>query len=262
MATQMSGAEKETRTRPPVTHDQHQRFLAAIIQSAEDAIFAKTLEGRILSWNAGAERMYGYTPEEIVGSEVTRLAPPELHAEIADLLARLRRGERIEHHETTRVRRNGELFPVSLAISPVRDEQGTIIGASTIARDVTEQHRLAESVRFQNSLLVAQSEALIDGILVVDPAGRVIFRNGRYLEMFGLDDDPDSLGTHDASLGRVVPNIVQPDAFLDRIRHLRTHPLETSRDEILMRDGKDVSVAPLRFSKEEWRQFVAQCREG
>ena len=238
MATRIGGTEKETPARVPVPHDQHHRFLAAIIQSAEDAIFAKTLDGRILSWNAGAERMYGYAPEEIVGSEVTRLAPRDRHPEIAQLLARIRRGERVEHHETIRVRRSGEQFPVSLAISPVRDEGGTIIGASTIARDITEQQRLIEAVSFQNSLLVAQAESLIDGILVVDPTGRVTFRNRRYTEMWGLPGDADDLETQDDLLARVLPDVVDSDAFVARVQHLRTHPLEASRDTIRLSDGR------------------------
>ena len=115
--------------------------LAAIVESSDDAILSKTLDGVILSWNAAAQRLYGYSPEEIVGRSVELLVPPDRPHEVADILAKVRRGEAVEHFESWRVHRDGHLVPVSLTISPVRNAAGHVAAASTIARDITERHR-------------------------------------------------------------------------------------------------------------------------
>jgi PAS domain S-box-containing protein len=115
--------------------------LAAIVDSSDDAIISKTLQGVITSWNTGAQRIFGWTAEEAVGRHITLIIPRERHAEEDDVLARLRRGERIEHFETVRVAKDGRLLNVSLTVSPVRNASGVIVGASKIARDVTERRR-------------------------------------------------------------------------------------------------------------------------
>lgn len=113
--------------------------LAAIVDSSEDAIIGKTLDGIITSWNQGAERMYGYTADQVIGQPITLLTPPDRSDEIPGIFARLARGEAIKHYETLWVRSNGQGIPVSLTISPIHDPRGAIIGASTIARDITVQ---------------------------------------------------------------------------------------------------------------------------
>jgi PAS domain S-box-containing protein len=118
-------------------------WLAAIIESAEDAIVSKTLDGIITSWNKGAEQLFGYTPEEAIGQPILMLIPPGHDDEEPAIIARLRRGERIEHYETQRVRKDGQLVDISLTVSPVRNAEGKIIGASKIARNITER-KLAE----------------------------------------------------------------------------------------------------------------------
>jgi PAS domain S-box-containing protein len=122
-------------------------LLSAIVDSSDDAIVSKNLHGIVTSWNKGAERIFGYTAAEIVGSSVTILFPPELHDQEPQILARLQRGERVDHFETQRVRKDGTRVDVSLTISPVRNAEGTIIGASKIARDITAQRRSAEEVK-------------------------------------------------------------------------------------------------------------------
>ena len=123
-----------------------QARLAAIIESSEDAIVSKTLDGVITSWNASAERMFGWSAAEAVGQHITLIIPPEYHAEETVVLSRLRRGERISHFETIRHRKDGTRFPVSLTVSPVRDASGTVVGASKVARDISER-RLIEQAR-------------------------------------------------------------------------------------------------------------------
>jgi PAS domain S-box-containing protein len=113
------------------------QLLAAIVASSDDAILSKDLRGVITSWNAGAERIYGYRPAEILGRQVSVLVPPEVENDVPELMERLRCGERIDHYETVRMARDGRRIHVSLSISPLRDEAGALIGASTIARDIT-----------------------------------------------------------------------------------------------------------------------------
>jgi PAS domain S-box-containing protein len=124
-----------------------QAQLAAIVRSSDDAIVSKTLDGVIRSWNTGAERLFGYTPEEAVGRHITLIIPPDRLDEETVILGRLRRGERIEHFETVRVAKDGRLIDISLTISPVRDKAGKIIGASKIARDITAAKRAEATLR-------------------------------------------------------------------------------------------------------------------
>jgi PAS domain S-box-containing protein len=128
--------------------------LAAIVDTSDDAIIGKDLEGVVTSWNAAATRVFGYTAEELIGSSILKLIPPELYSEEPEILRRLRAGERIDHYETRRVRKNGEFLDVSLTISPIKDALGKIIGVSKIARDITERKR-AEAALVQSEKLAA-----------------------------------------------------------------------------------------------------------
>ncbi|WOJ88306.1 PAS domain S-box protein [Methylocapsa polymorpha] len=121
--------------------------LAAIVASSDDAIISKTLNGQITSWNAGATRIFGYEPDEIIGQSITRIIPPELRQEEEVILAKLQRGERIDHYDTTRVTKDGRRVNISLTVSPLRDETGKVIGASKVARDVTERKQTEELQR-------------------------------------------------------------------------------------------------------------------
>jgi PAS domain S-box-containing protein len=122
-------------------------WLAAIVDSSDDAIISKNLDGVILTWNRAAQRLFGYSEEEAVGQPITIVIPPELRDEEEGLLRRLRAGDRIDHHETRRVTRDGQYLDVSLTISPVRGAEGRILGASTILRDVTESKRAQRELR-------------------------------------------------------------------------------------------------------------------
>ena len=121
----------------------------AIVDSSDDAIVSKDLHSTIMSWNKGAERVFGYSAEEMIGESIIKLLPPDRPNEEAQILARLQRGERVEHFETRRQRKDGRVIDVSLTISPIRSSEGVIVGASKIARDITEQkaalRKLAET---------------------------------------------------------------------------------------------------------------------
>jgi PAS domain S-box-containing protein len=135
-------------------------LLAAIVDSSDDAIVSKTLDGRIRSWNRGAARLYGYQAAEIVGQPITIIIPPELHDEERQILERLRRGERIDHFETIRLSKEGRRIPVSITVSPIRDSTGVIIGASKVARDISGRKREEYLQRETERLLAAEADAL------------------------------------------------------------------------------------------------------
>jgi PAS domain S-box-containing protein len=127
--------------------------LAAVIESSDDAIITKTLDGIITSWNPGAQRMFGYSAEEMLGKSVTVLIPPDHIDEEPAILERLRRGERVDHYSTVRRRKDGGSIDISLCISPIKESSGRIIGASKIARDITEQKAAQEALQEQNKVL-------------------------------------------------------------------------------------------------------------
>jgi PAS domain S-box-containing protein len=140
--------------------EQAQAQLAAIVTSSDDAILSKTLDGIITTWNAGAQRIFGYEAQEIVGESILRLIPPELHDEEEEILRRIKAGQPIEHYETERVTKDGHRVPVSLTISPLFDASGNIVGASKIARDITERKRSEEAIRVLNAQLSADLSAM------------------------------------------------------------------------------------------------------
>jgi len=127
--------------------EEAQARLAAIVESSEDAIVSKTLNGIILSWNAGAERLFGYAPHEAIGRPITLIIPPDRQDEEHEILARIAHGERVEHFETVRVSKQGRRIDISLTISPIRDSAGGIVGASKVARDITDRKRAEEALR-------------------------------------------------------------------------------------------------------------------
>ena len=130
--------------------------LAAIVASSDDAIVSKTLEGIILSWNPGAQRIFGYTAEEAIGQSIKMIIPPDRWAEEDDVLARIRRGERVDHFETIRRAKDGRLLNISLTVSPIKDRSGRIVGASKVARDMTERVRAEEE---RERLLASEKES-------------------------------------------------------------------------------------------------------
>jgi PAS domain S-box-containing protein len=133
--------------------------LAAIVESSDDAIIGKTLDGIVTSWNPGAERMYGYTAQEMVGRSVATIFPPDRVGELGPILDQLRRGEVVDHFETSRVRKDGTVIDVSVSVSPIRDATGAVVGASTVARDITERNRIAAE-RSGMELRLRQAERL------------------------------------------------------------------------------------------------------
>ena len=141
-------------------------YFAAIIESSDDAIISKNLDGIIQSWNNGAQRIFGYTADEVIGKSITILIPEGLVNEEPAIIGRIRRGERIDHYETIRKRKDGALLNISLTVSPIKDESGKIIGASKIARDITGSKQAAEALRKAKEDLVKANEELEERVRI------------------------------------------------------------------------------------------------
>lgn len=157
---------------------QQSDFLASIIDGSDDAIIGKTLDGTITSWNRGAEKIYGYSSDEAVGRPISILFPPQCADELPRILKRIKDGGAITHYETIRRRKDGQIIDVSLTISPIHDRGGRAVGASTIARDITERKRAAE--RFRLAV-----EASPNALLMVDQRGRIVLANDQAEQLFG-----------------------------------------------------------------------------
>jgi PAS domain S-box-containing protein len=157
------------------------RRLAAVVQSSHDAIVTKNLNGIITDWNEGARRMFGYKPNEIIGKSVRTLIPKDRQSEEEEILRKVRRGESLDHYETVRRRKSGELFDVSLTISPIKGPKGEIVGVSKIARDITRRKKTERRLAEQARLL----DLTNDAILVRDPHDRIVYWNHGAERLYG-----------------------------------------------------------------------------
>jgi PAS domain S-box-containing protein len=219
--------------------------LAAIVDSSDDAIVGKTLEGVITSWNRGAERLFGYAATEAVGQHIFLIIPEDRRAEEDDVLARLRRGERIDHFETVRRAKDGHLVPISLTISPVRDTRGVVIGASKVARDTTERHQ-SDELRARLAAIVDSSD---DAIVSKTLDGVVTSWNRGAERLFGYTA-AEAVGQH---ISVIIPEDrkEEEDHVLARLRRgERIEHFETVRQA---KDGHQVhislTVSPVRDAK-------------
>ena len=224
-------------------------YLAAVVNSSHDAIITKNLSGIIRTWNQSAERIFGYTAEEAVNKPILLIIPPHLHAEEATILARLRNGEIIDHYETLRRSKDGHLIAVALTVSPVRDAKGTIIGASSIVRDITEgkqaKRRMAE-LQGLLSLIVASSD---DAIVSKDLNGTITSWNRGAERIFGYTAD-EMIGS---SILRIIPSErhAEEAAIISKLRRgERIDHYETVRQK---KDGRlfdiSITVSPLTDDK-------------
>jgi two-component system sensor kinase FixL len=166
--------------------DESNGLLRAIIESSDDAIIGKMLDGTIVSWNAGAERMYGYSAAEAVGQPIALIVPEEHRQELQGILDEIAAGRRVASHETVRIRRDGRLLQVSLTVSPILDRDGRVAGASAITRDVTESKRLIAALVASEERYRSIIDSAVDAILVIDCRGRVEAFNAAAGRLFGF----------------------------------------------------------------------------
>ena len=220
------------------------RRLASIVAYSDDAIIGKTLDGIITSWNAGAERMYGYSANEAIGMSVSMLVPANHPDEIPEVLERLERGEIVDHFETVRVRKDGEEFHVEITASPIKDAMERIVGASTIGRDISvrkaaEKYMVQMEARYRGLL-----EAAPDAMVVVNQSGEIVLLNRQAEKQFGYH--------RDELLGQKVKNII-PEGFGERLTEDATRTEEEALAQQigtgieLTGQRKDGSVFPVEI---------------
>jgi len=168
--------------------------LAAIVDNSDDAIIGKSLDGIITSWNAGAERLYGYTAAEAVGRHISMLVPPDQIDDIDKILETFRHGEAVHHHETVRVGKNGNQVQVSLTVSPIRDRDGELTGASTIAHDITGRKLAEETIRRASAYNRSLIEASLDPLVTINPDGTISDVNAATVNVTGFSRE-ELIGT-------------------------------------------------------------------
>ena len=171
--------------------------LAAIVTSSADAIIGETLDGTITDWNPAAERLYGHSASEAIGQPLSILAPPDRTGEIAELLERVCRGESVTELETVRRTKSGRLIDVCLTISPVRDDAGQIIAASSTTRDITERKAAEAALAHERDLLRVLMDSSPDAIYFKDRVGRFTCVNLASARLYGLDDPQAAVGKTD-----------------------------------------------------------------
>jgi len=236
----------ERETVPVITEEkevgQDRNILAAIVQSSQDAIIGKDLKGTIISWNYGAEKTYGYSAREALGKPISMLVPRGRHDEVTDFFEKIRRGESIDHFETVRITKEGKSLHVSLAISPIRDKTGRIIGASTVARDVSVRRKLDED-RLRLAAIVEYSE---DAILGLTLDGIVTSWNAGAEKMFGFRAK-DVTGK---SVRMIYPTD-RPDELPEIISRIKLgHRIEHNETKRKRQDGTifdvSLSISPIK----------------
>ncbi len=218
-------------------------LLGAIVNSSDDAIISKDLNGIINSWNTGAERLFGYTAAEVIGKPITILIPFDRLEEEPQILGRLSRGERVEHFETIRKRKDGSLLDISLTISPVKDKQGNIIGVSKIARDITERKRSEAALLASEARFRQLADAMPQIVWTARSDGAPDYYNERWYEFTGFDRGPREDMRWDP--------LVHPD------------DVQNSREawDEAVRSGKEYRMELRLWDKHQhrWRWFIARA---
>ena len=204
--------------------------LVAIVESSDDVIMSKTLDGVITSWNGGAENIYGYSASEMIGKPVSILLPPDRADEMVNILKKIKSGSRLVHYETVRQKKDGQCIDMSLTVSPIKDKEGNIIGASTIGRDITDRKRVEEALRESQLRYRAIIEQSNDGIGISDLQGRYVLVNQAFCKMTRYSEE-ELLRMHVIDL---VPKTTSLKLFNQVVNSAK---LEYRETELLRKDG-------------------------
>jgi PAS domain S-box-containing protein len=209
--------------------------LAAIVQSSDDAIIAKTLDGIITSWNIAAEKLFGYTENEMIGQSIMKLIPKDREGEESEIVSKLKKGEKIDHFETKRITREGELLDISLTISPIRDSNGTVIGASKIARDITARKK-SEEINARLAAIVQSSDDVIIGKTL---EGIVTSWNIAAEKLFGY--------TEKEMIGQSITKIIPPERINEEYEILNQlkqgNKIEHFETKRMAKNGKLIDIS-------------------
>jgi PAS domain S-box-containing protein len=257
--------------------------LAAIVESSDDAIIGKDLDGTITDWNKGAERLYGYSAAEVLGRSVSILMPPDQQDEMAVFLRSIREGIRVDHYETKRVRKDGGTIDVSLTLSPIKDNRGQIIGASTIARNITAQKRVEDALRRSEAYLAESQRMSHTGSWAINTTtGQYDYFSEELCRMYGYDpqeglpspktvlqervlEDPDGVeATWSKAFREKVDSeyegkIMLPDGT---VKHIQTilHPVLNEAGDVVQLAGTTIDITERKRAEQERYQSMERFR--
>jgi PAS domain S-box-containing protein len=259
-----------------------QAQLAAIVTHSDDAILTKDLDGTIRTWNAGAQRIFGYAPHEMIGKPIWMLIPPDRRAEEEDILNRLHRGERISHYETIRLSKTGAPLDVSLSISPLKDSSGRIVGASKIARDISERRRAERALAEQREWLRVTLASIGDAVITSDRSGNISFLNPVAARLTGYSSE-EAVGKPLSEVFKIVnestrepidnpvDKVLRSGAILGLANHTALiakdgseYPIEDSAAPIVDDEGNTLGVVLVFHDVSERRRnedAIAEQRE-
>jgi PAS domain S-box-containing protein len=230
----------------------------ALISSSDDAIVVKSLDGVIATWNPGAMRIYGYTSDEVIGQPMTMLCPPDRRGEIASILAKVKNGERVSHYETIRRRKSGDTFPASISVSGISDEFGNMIGAASIARDITEQNRSAEALARRNDEIERTNEKLTRFTYLVSHDLRSPLRGLAHYSSILTEECADALGadgrgyveriaTISEQMSTLIETLLRLSRLTEASMHLKTVDLGAEVDDIASELRREEPGRDVRF---------------
>jgi PAS domain S-box-containing protein len=232
--------------------EEQQRFLAAIVESSDDAIIGKTLDGQITSWNPGAERIYGYSAAEMIGRSIEVIVPEDRRVELWSIYERLRRGEHVPPFETVRVTRAGRQIGIALTISPIMGVDGSVVGASSIGRDITQRQQVEAALRDREARFRAVIDTAADGIIIIDTKGTIQIFNPAAERIFGYR--PDEV------IGRKI-EILMPPAHAKRHGQYLERACRASEREALM-VGREVEGLRKDGGKLLLELSIGEARQG
>ncbi len=255
--------------------------LAAIVESSEDAIIGKTLEGEITNWNSGATKIYGYAADEVIGQPISILTPPDRPDEVAKFLKKIKSGEKIAHYETVRLRKDGQRIHISLSISPIKDASGRIVGVSSIARDITSHQQAEEALGQSEAKYRALVETTHTGYVIIDSQGMVLDANPEYVRLTGHQRLEEIFGRnvlqwtapHDrerniAEVGKCAARGFVRNLEVDYLsRNGRTVPVEINATVLQTADGTRIltlirDITERKQTEEALRQIEEQLRQA
>ncbi len=220
-------------------------LLAAIVESSEDAVISKTLDGIVTSWNKGAETVFGYAADEMLGRPISVLAPPDRVDEMPRILDSIKRGQRVEHLETQRRRKDGTLIDIALTVSPLRDKSGRIVGASKIARDITAARRTQAELLQREQHLRTILETVPDAMIVTDPHGIIQSFSAAAERIFGYS----SAEVCGENVSRLMPSPYRDahDGYLAQYHHTGERKI-IGIGRVVVAQRKDGTIFPMELS--------------